>query len=210
MQWRLAKSLEVLRKQINERWPQRDKSSDGTIGDPAHAARKSEHNPDENGLVRALDITNDPRSGLSSEALAELLRQRADPRVLYVISNRKIANPRVANNEWRPYHGTNPHNHHFHISVREENADDDSPWDLSGKLPATPDHTPPNTQRHAVLREGSKGAEVRQLQTLLKIAADGVFGPRTKAAVKEFQTAAGLLPDGIAGPATWDKLEQKE
>jgi peptidoglycan hydrolase-like protein with peptidoglycan-binding domain len=52
----------------------------------------------------------------------------------------------------------------------------------------------------------SRGAEVRIAQRRLGIAADGVFGPGTLAAVKAFQSAHGLTADGVVGPATWSAL----
>ena len=54
----------------------------------------------------------------------------------------------------------------------------------------------------SVLREGSRGNAVRLLQQRLGIAADGLFGPLTFAAVTAFQQAAGLAADGIVGPHT--------
>lgn len=62
-----------------------------------------------------------------------------------------------------------------------------------------------------VLRRGSSGTEVRQLQQALKdrgydIAVDGRFGPNTEAAVRRFQAAQGLTVDGLAGPATQGRL----
>jgi len=57
------------------------------------------------------------------------------------------------------------------------------------------------------LRVGSKGAEVQCLQAALGVAADGSFGPITKAAVMAFQANnAGLAVDGVFGPmsnAVW-------
>jgi putative chitinase len=57
-----------------------------------------------------------------------------------------------------------------------------------------------------LLKNGSKGEEVKQLQTLLGLGADGSFGPMTEAKVKEWQAANGLTADGIVGPGTWGKM----
>jgi hypothetical protein len=43
---------------------------------------------------------------------------------------------------------------------------------------------------------------VRALQQKLGVSADGVYGPKTRAAVKRFQRAHGLVADGVAGPRT--------
>ena len=55
-----------------------------------------------------------------------------------------------------------------------------------------------------VLKIGSRGSEVKDLQEYLKITADGIFGKGTEKAVKEFQSANNLVMDGIVGPATLD------
>ena len=57
-----------------------------------------------------------------------------------------------------------------------------------------------------LLKNGSSGPEVKQLQEKLGLAADGQFGPGTEAKVKEWQAANGLAADGIVGPASWSKL----
>jgi len=54
---RLAPSLKQLRTEVDVAWPMRSKRSDGWIGDAAHLARTSDHNPDADGIVHALDIT---------------------------------------------------------------------------------------------------------------------------------------------------------
>jgi putative chitinase len=64
----------------------------------------------------------------------------------------------------------------------------------------------PSPAAPATLRLGSRGDEVRKLQTALGITADGVFGPGTERALKQWQAGAGLIADGIAGPATFRKL----
>jgi hypothetical protein len=57
-----------------------------------------------------------------------------------------------------------------------------------------------------LLKYGSKGDDVRQLQKWLGITADGIFGAQTRKAVKAFQAAHGLEVDGIVGDQTWGKL----
>jgi hypothetical protein len=63
-----------------------------------------------------------------------------------------------------------------------------------------------------VLRQGSRGPEVRAVQVLLNayisagLVPDGVFGPLTDRAVRRFQAVHGLAVDGIVGPQTWSKL----
>jgi peptidoglycan hydrolase-like protein with peptidoglycan-binding domain len=58
---------------------------------------------------------------------------------------------------------------------------------------------------------GSVGADVNTLQSELRkhgyqLAVDGIFGPKTKAAVIGYQQSHGLEVDGIAGPQTWRSL----
>ena len=57
-----------------------------------------------------------------------------------------------------------------------------------------------------LLKVGSKGEDVKKLQTKLGLAADGHFGPGTEAKVKAWQAANGLTADGIVGNGTWSKL----
>ncbi len=54
-----------------------------------------------------------------------------------------------------------------------------------------------------LLKVGSKGDDVKQLQSKLGLGADGSFGFGTEAAVKQWQHDNGLTPDGIVGDKTW-------
>ena len=132
--WRVAKSLEVLRYQINAAYPGRNKASDGTIGDAAHSKTKSEHNPDADGVVRALDITHDPAKGVDCGRIVEALVASRDRRILYVIWNRRICSSKVQPWKWRAYSGSNPHDKHFHVSVVDSPAlyDNEQPWAIGG------------------------------------------------------------------------------
>jgi len=61
---------------------------------------------------------------------------------------------------------------------------------------------------YALSKYGSRGDEVRQIQTKLKRwgyyngSIDGIYGSQTLAAVRWFQSKNGLQVDGIAGPKT--------
>jgi len=142
MSWRLANALGAtghagLLGEVNRSAPGRSKASDGGIGDPRHAARSSDHNPCRCcRVVCARDFTHDPVGGFDSYVFAAWLRRRVlagERRVRYVISNGQIFSGHgqpYAPGAWRPYHGTNPHAHHVHVSVRHgpEYYDDDTPW----------------------------------------------------------------------------------
>lgn len=64
----------------------------------------------------------------------------------------------------------------------------------------------------AVLRQGAKGGEVKEVQRRLKMwgyyngSVDGIFGAGTKAAVISFQKKNGLTADGVVGKATYKAL----
>jgi putative chitinase len=57
-----------------------------------------------------------------------------------------------------------------------------------------------------LLKVGSRGEEVKQLQTKLGLSADGVFGPGTEKEVKKWQIENDLTPDGLVGKGTWSKM----
>ena len=57
-----------------------------------------------------------------------------------------------------------------------------------------------------LLKKGSKGKEVKDLQEFLGLSADGIFGSKTEQAVKNWQLNNGLTADGIVGPNTWDSM----
>lgn len=215
--WRVAYSLgnnssEGLLGEINKHAPNRSKSSDGGVGDAAHASRNSDHNPfiiyKKMGIVRARDFTHDPMRGFNSYQFARSVVKSRDKRIKYVISNGEIWTPARG---WYTYTGSNPHDHHAHVSVSETPAlfDDKSDWvweagmvDLPGDRPVLPQITEP------VLRKGSPRKEdVRRLQALLGVTVDGDFGPATERAVKAFQAARNLTADGVVGLYTWRALK---
>ena len=136
MAWRLAKSLETLRNQVNSQWPNRSKASDGTLGDQAHASRPSDHNPNSAGVVTAMDITH--HTGyLDAHALADRLLANRHPNLKYIISNGRIGGSHTGW-KWTKYSGSNPHNKHIHVSVGVGNDgqskqpyDDTTPWKIN-------------------------------------------------------------------------------
>jgi hypothetical protein len=133
--------LDTLLAQINALAPQRSKASDGSIGDAAHQAGTSEHNPEykpgpELDEVDARDFTHDPRNGADMDVFAESLRLSRDWRIKYVIWNRRQFSPRTGW-KWVAYSGSNPHDKHMHVSVNDVDDDNTTPWrlDLAGGTP---------------------------------------------------------------------------
>jgi hypothetical protein len=190
-------------REATQLWPNRNRASDGIMGDPSHRARKSDHNDG-----NAFDLTHDPANGCDAHGLVEGLKQRRDPRVKYIISNSRIWNPSVSP-DWRPYKGANPHTKHAHVSIVAGARDNTAPWWGGGAAPAGAMATgaaPPFPGR--VLERGVKGDDVRTWQARMaergwKIAVDGDFGPGSDDVCRKFQAEKGLAVDGKVGPQTW-------
>src|SRR3972149_2211713 len=116
---RIARPLDTLRPQVNAIAPGRSKASDGWLGDAAHQARASDHNPNSANVVTALDLTHDPKNGFDSWAFAEMLRQKQDKRIKFVISNGRAFvgqhgtwnGKHVGAWAWFKYSGANKHAH---------------------------------------------------------------------------------------------------
>lgn len=102
-------------------WPKRDRAADGIMGDAAHQKRKSDHNDG-----NAFDLAYDPKNGPDCNILSREVIH--DARVTYVIWNRQIYAKDRAGEGWRAYTGSNPHNHHMHVSIKAESRNDMSPW----------------------------------------------------------------------------------
>lgn len=200
MVWRIARSLSTLRTEINAWAPNRSRISDGTIGDPAHQARASRHNPNRHGVVTALDITHDPKGGCDIHALARRLVKTPHPELEYVISDGQIAKRRTGF-KWEPYTGANKHNLHAHFAVGTgPDADPQPPYDSTqpwgvkptsgGPLPRTDPDREPEEEDMALILRGDK--------TMHWWVTDGV----TKRHVRHADHAAELVYVGLA---RWNK-----
>lgn len=119
MGWRLSESLKVLLSEVNAKYPDRDKRTDGTIS--GYPGAISSHNINSLGVVNALDITVGDYPGGITHAQAlidtEFIRQsiKYDPRGYdaYVIYEARIADGFTG--EWRKYTGER-HTSHYHVS----------------------------------------------------------------------------------------------
>jgi hypothetical protein len=138
----LCEAGQQLRREINALWPGRDKTSDGWISSAAHRAANpnSDHDPDAQGIVRALDIDRDLdlKHKDASWALAEQLRKKAlkgEVRIAYIIHRAQICSPRrnAAGKkwQWRRYTGLNPHYSHLHVSFTKAGDKDKTPFGVT-------------------------------------------------------------------------------
>jgi hypothetical protein len=134
----LCKAGQQLREQIDDAFPDRDRKSDGWIGDARHAATKSDHNPDYSdknskwAMVRAFDCDKD-LGGPANNAhyLADQIRlcAKKDKRISYIIFAGKIAS-RKSFFRWKKYRGINSHHAHIHISFTKEGDQNGSWFDI--------------------------------------------------------------------------------
>ena len=127
---KLCKAGQQLRLRIDDSYPDRDRTSDGWIGNRAHQNSFSDHNPDAKGIVRAIDIDRDLAGKKKPDLMPDLADQirhaaKSDKRIAYIIFAGKIASPRMGW-RWRKYRGINPHDHHCHISFTKQGDTDSS------------------------------------------------------------------------------------
>jgi hypothetical protein len=103
--------------------PSRKKASDGLLPSAAHIHQNpnSDHNSG-----YAVDLTHDRLGGIDCVNLFQELK--ADKRVKYLIFQGKIWSAERASEGDRDYDGSNKHNKHLHISIKEGCGDDTSPW----------------------------------------------------------------------------------
>jgi peptidoglycan hydrolase-like protein with peptidoglycan-binding domain len=232
MTWRVAGALLTLREEIDDRWPDRERTSDGTIGDTAHQAQgsSSDHNPwvtDARGIgvVRALDVDAGPglfpdRShDTVGDTVSEVVRgagKNGHPALgdgSYVIYEGKIASA-LSNPPWSwRKHSGDAHESHPHISVgkRESAFDSKAGWGIRDHARVqTPASRTPLSTEFPLLQLGSSGEFVKLLQRFLFGSARaktmhvyGRFEATTDSAVRAYQRMRGLDVDGVVGTDTW-------
>jgi peptidoglycan hydrolase-like protein with peptidoglycan-binding domain len=85
---------------------------------------------------------------------------------------------------------------------------------LSGTTPALalipsaePARIPGGPPGRPTLKRGATGELVKQVQMKVGSVVNGIFGPKTEAAVRAFQRNHRLVPDGIVGPKSWAELD---
>ncbi len=220
---RLVHSLDGLRAEFNDVNPARDRSSDGWIGNAEHARTISDHNPDDFGMVNAIDVDVDgvPMGRIVAFLVAECHAGR-ETRLQYIIYRRTIWS-----RSWgwtaRAYHGHNPHTKHAHFSARP-GASGGGAWGVStnfGPRPGRPAPAPrppaagtvknaPGSRRLMLRDPPLAGADVRYVQRWIGARRcgppDGRYGPNTRDGVRWYQRMRGLAADGIVGPKTWHHL----
>lgn len=195
--WNLAACLIALVNNADSFAPHRDRQSDGSIGDPAHQARQSDHNPDwtAGGIVRALDLGNDPAHGFDTWQIAQTIANNiaagTERRVNYLISgdpSRRgdlIFHVHNGRWQWDPHPHTNgSHNsHHLHVSCTHDPqlAASVATWQLA----ATP--TPSTSQiledDMDIIKTATNGPAVTNWMTKKPL------GPKTLAAYQDAQVA---------------------
>lgn len=131
MSWKPVAGITTLKRQVDSRWPNRDKRSDGILGDADHAARVSDHNPDGRGYVHALDIDEDLKGSkhdnrwLADQIIAYARMKRSGSnRLKYVVYENEIASGTYAKHFWTWRGDDHGHENHMHISFTTQGEQD--------------------------------------------------------------------------------------
>jgi len=135
--WKPVAGITTLRKQVDERWPKRDKRSDGIVGDLAHQGRPSDHNPDSRGYVHALDLDEDFRGSENdnrwyAEQLIAYARTKRSgyQRLKNVVYENRVASGTYADHNWTWRDGDYGHTRHIHTSFTTKGESDGSEFDI--------------------------------------------------------------------------------
>lgn len=222
--WRLARSLVVLGEEVNRRFPNRSKASDGTIGDADHSSRTSDHNPNSAGVVCARDITEDDAPGVPEIAdfIVATIVRRKDRRVKYLIHEGRIwrsyDKPGIPAWTSAPYDGPNGHFKHVHVSVGPDAGRYDSTAGWGIYPPPTrsrPVGTPLwfyRTLRHQ--HPHMTGGDVAALQKALfyrgilaREHITGVYDHEAMTAVDRFRRSVGMTHGTVFDTETARKLQ---
>lgn len=129
----LVPCLVALRSEFNTEAPNRDKGSDGWIGDAAHQQEVSDHNPDAQGRVLAVDIDSTGPWPIPFDDYVDFIilqcQNDLETRIEYIIRNRKIYQ-RKHGFEPEDYPGDDPHTGHAHFSARHDHTgqNDEGTW----------------------------------------------------------------------------------
>lgn len=195
--WYAAPAIESLQRDLDEAYPHRT-VPDWVLGDVAHSARDSDHNPDPGGMVHAIDV----RLGGGLDVKRVLDSVIGDPRVWYVIHNGIIYSRTY---DWvaRRYTGANPHHEHIHISFRYLHAaeQDCSSWGLSHKV--TPRRVDLSVVRNQFkIAAGYERGDVRPRESVRRVQRS-----------LNVQIGAGLIADGRVDKRTiaaWERWEARK
>ena len=100
--------------------PKRKKASDGLLPSAAHVSQSpnSDHN-----TGYAVDLTHDPVAGINCVEL--FIKLQEDKRVKYLIFQGRIWSQEKG---VLKYTGSNPHNKHIHISIKDNCGNNTSDW----------------------------------------------------------------------------------
>lgn len=185
--WHPAPSITALVRDLDKAFPNRTQP-DWIIGDADHSSRVSDHNPDERGMVHAIDI----RLGGGLDVRRVLNATIGDPRVWYVIHDGKIYSRTYG---WvaRAYTGANPHTTHIHVSIRYTDSaeQDTSEWGVAPRVKPVPIDLSVVRSEFRKALGVEKGrvqerAHVKRLQRALnvkyptrKVGVDGLVGKKT-------------------------------
>lgn len=184
MSWTLAHNLAVREASVKHCWPDMVVYA---IGDQAHQAEASDHNPDSRGIVHAIDIMTETDSGHGGAAAKILAWLLSNPRDLqYVIHDRRIWG--VNSGGWsgpgQAYTGPDPHTNHIHVSGRHgtvgKNAATGTGYDTAAEA-MTPGGSPCTTSS-TTEDNMPTAADVWSADVIPNTAADAKTNPTTKAA----------------------------